>query len=736
MPHQLEGLQWLLSLWENGLNGILADEMGLGKYRKTIQIISLIAHLREHNTAGPYLIAGPLATLGNWIKEFHKWLPTCPVVLYHGTKDERAEIRRKKMPINQQKTLDFPIVITSFELCIADRNFLEKYVWQYIILDEGHRIKNRNCRLIRDLKTFQSTSRLLLTGTPIQNSLEELWSLLNFCSPMIFDDLDVFKSWFGFRNIGSETRIEDILDEEQRDHIVTKLHDILRPFVLRRMKKDTLKDLVVQKKEVVVYCAMSSLQREFYQCVLDGNLRELLIEMGIPRAKNISQINTMMNLRKICNHPYLFGDITQAFQENGDNAQRTAAQAKRMERLFITASGKFRLLDRMLPRLLDEGHKVILFSQMTEVLNLIEDYLAYREINWVRLDGATTLDERQEAIDRFNAPDSDVQIFLLSTRAGGLGTNFHQNDLTTERQQLSTAAWRTFKVRLRRTMALQHAHEGFVAGILSSVGLAACAIQGSTLHQLFGISAVSEDSSEAAWGQLLNKTIERRVVAQRLRAAQVIIIDEVSMLGPRLFEFMDQVLRRIRGSDSVMGDVQIVCCGDVFQLPPVQPTTLSHNAPTTQRNREMLIAQGQRGSFSEVALSQAAGGTQRPLRAQVATASDRRRYCSQSALWSRVFPPETNAFVLSTVYRQQTDPLFAAILEDIRLTAEQLQELNDCCHGRLLPPLHGIQATQILTHKGSKTCRAVTYTPVSFFQNFFLLDGHRIGWSTLFDLVQ
>lgn len=384
--------------------------------------------MREHNTAGPYLIAGPLATLGNWIKEFHKWLPSCPVVLYHGTKEERAEIRRKKMPINQQKTLDFPIVITSFELCIADRNFLEKYVWQYIILDEGHRIKNRNCRLIRDLKTFQSTSRLLLTGTPIQNSLEELWSLLNFCSPMIFDDLDVFKSWFGFRNIGSETRIEDILDEEQRDQIVTKLHDILRPFVLRRMKKDTLKDLVVEKKEVVVYCAMSSLQREFYQCVLDGNLRELLIEMGIPRAKSISQINTMMNLRKICNHPYLFGDFTQAFQENGDNAQLTAAQAKRMERLFITASGKFRLLDRMLPRLLDEGHKVILFSQMTEVLNLIEDYLAFREINWVRLDGATKLDERQEAIDRFNAPDSDVQIFLLSTRAGGLGINLTAAD--------------------------------------------------------------------------------------------------------------------------------------------------------------------------------------------------------------------------------------------------------------------------------------------------------------------
>lgn len=425
MPHQLEGLQWLLSLWENGLNGILADEMGLGK---TIQIIALIAHLREHNTAGPYLIAGPLATLGNWIKEFHKWLPSCPVILYHGTKDERAEIRRKMMPINQQKSLDFPIVITSFELCIADRNFLEKYGWQYIILDEGHRIKNRNCRLIRDLKTFQSTSRLLLTGTPIQNSLEELWSLLNFCSPMIFDDLNVFKSWFGFKNIGSETRIEDILDEELRDQIVTKLHDILRPFVLRRMKKDTLKDQVTEKKEIVIYCAMSSLQKEYYERVTDGTIRDMLVEMGVPRAKSISQINMTMNYRKVCNHPYLFGDITEgtAFQSDATNSTPTAVRKR--EQMFVTASGKFRLLDRMIPRLLDEGHKIILFSQMTEVLNLIEDYLAIRDITWVRLDGSTKLDERQESIDRFNSPNSDVQIFLLSTRAGGLGINLTAAD--------------------------------------------------------------------------------------------------------------------------------------------------------------------------------------------------------------------------------------------------------------------------------------------------------------------
>lgn len=193
MPYQLEGLRWLLSLWENGLSGILADEMGLGK---TIQIISLIAHLRNLNITGPFLIAGPLATLMNWMKEFKKWLPSCPVILYHGSKGERTELRKKFMSISNSKDMSFPVIITSFEILLIDRMYLDKYTWQYIILDEGHRIKNRNCKLVKELKQIRSVSRLLLTGTPIQNTLEELWSLLNFASPAIFDDLDVFTSWY------------------------------------------------------------------------------------------------------------------------------------------------------------------------------------------------------------------------------------------------------------------------------------------------------------------------------------------------------------------------------------------------------------------------------------------------------------------------------------------------------------------------------------------------------------
>jgi len=268
MSYQLEGLRWLLTLYENGLSGILADEMGLGK---TIQIISLVAELRQNGVNGPFLIAGPLATLMNWINEFHKWLPSCPVLLYHGSKQERAELRKKHMSLSNTKSISFPIIITSFEICLLDRIHLERYLWQYIILDEGHRIKNRNCKLVKELKQIKSVSRLLLTGTPIQNTLEELWSLLNFCSPTIFDDLDVFQSWFGFRNIGKDTQVDDIISTEQQERIVTKLHEILRPFLLRRMKKDVLIEMP-PKKEIVIYCGLSPLQKVYYSLVMNGNI--------------------------------------------------------------------------------------------------------------------------------------------------------------------------------------------------------------------------------------------------------------------------------------------------------------------------------------------------------------------------------------------------------------------------------------------------------------------------------
>ena len=213
-PYQVEGLRWLATLFENGLSGILADEMGLGK---TIQVIALVAHVREKNVKGPICIAAPLATLPNWMNEFRKWTPGISALLYHGSKQHRADLRKTAMRKAHQNDDDFPVIVTSYEICILDRAALSHFKFKYLVIDEGQRVKNRDCRLVRELKKLDTENRLLLSGTPIQNTLEELWSLLNFVNPQIFDDLAVFQSWFGFRNIGQETQVDDIVDDESKD---------------------------------------------------------------------------------------------------------------------------------------------------------------------------------------------------------------------------------------------------------------------------------------------------------------------------------------------------------------------------------------------------------------------------------------------------------------------------------------------------------------------------------------
>eukprot|EP00616_Rhizochromulina_sp_CCMP1243_P008611 CAMPEP_0118998780 /NCGR_PEP_ID=MMETSP1173-20130426/63245_1 /TAXON_ID=1034831 /ORGANISM="Rhizochromulina marina cf, Strain CCMP1243" /LENGTH=752 /DNA_ID=CAMNT_0006950279 /DNA_START=20 /DNA_END=2278 /DNA_ORIENTATION=- len=412
--YQLEGLRWLTTLYENGLSGILADEMGLGK---TIQVIALIAYLRTRNVRGPFIIAAPLATLPNWMNEFRKWLPEMPALLYHGSKAARTQMREEYMPLGALgKDSTFPVIVTSFEICIIDRRQLEKYRWQYLIVDEGQRVKNRNCRLIRELKCLDTQNRLLLSGTPIQNTLEELWSLLNFVNPTIFDNLEVFQSWFGFRNIGKETQVDDIVGGEREQAIVTKLHEILRPFLLRRLKKDVLIDMP-PKKEVVVYTPLSVLQRDYYSLCLKGELREALAKMGIHHSKEMSQINQNMNLRKICNHPFLFGEPEKDGQPIGVQNPE----------ILVHGSGKFTVMDRMLRHLKKNGHQVLIFSQMSRVLDILEDYLLHRQWKYCRIDGSVKVDERQRQMDEFNT-NPDIFVFMLSTRAGGLGINLQAAD--------------------------------------------------------------------------------------------------------------------------------------------------------------------------------------------------------------------------------------------------------------------------------------------------------------------
>ncbi|GMI37293.1 hypothetical protein TeGR_g6577 [Tetraparma gracilis] len=306
--YQLEGVRWLASLYENGVSGILADEMGLGK---TIQVIGLVAHLMTVNVVGPFLVVAPLATLPNWVREFEKWLPSLPVVRYHGSAAERGAFwvhedgeGRNVAPLQKKNRKDpkFPVVITSYEVAIRDMKKLSTLApFQYMIVDEGQRLKNRKCCLIKNLKMIRADNRLLLSGTPIQNNLDELWSLLNFVNPQIFDDLTVFQSWFGFKDIGGTTADAtdeaSIIESQKSSNIVAKLHEILRPFLLRRVKTDVLKEMP-PKKEIVVYAGMSQLQRGYAANIDKGVLREELMKSGIEGAHMTSQINALMNHRK------------------------------------------------------------------------------------------------------------------------------------------------------------------------------------------------------------------------------------------------------------------------------------------------------------------------------------------------------------------------------------------------------------------------------------------------------
>ncbi|KAI9789158.1 MAG: hypothetical protein M1816_006290 [Peltula sp. TS41687] len=278
--YQLEGLEWLISLYENGLNGILADEMGLGK---TIQTISFLAFLRSKKTYGPFLIAAPLSTLGNWVEEFARWTPDIPVVLYHGTKLEREELRSTKLV--KPGSPDFPVVCTSYEICMNDRKFLSSYGWKFIIIDEGHRLKNLNCRLVRELKSYNSANRLLITGTPLQNNLSELWSLLNFLMPEIFDQLESFESWFDFSALKEKEGHKEILVGERKNHIISSLHAILKPFLLRRVKADVETSLP-KKREYILYAPLTGAQKELYRHILEGDSRAYL------EGKVVERINS------------------------------------------------------------------------------------------------------------------------------------------------------------------------------------------------------------------------------------------------------------------------------------------------------------------------------------------------------------------------------------------------------------------------------------------------------------
>lgn len=498
--YQLDGMEWLITLFENGLNGILADEMGLGK---TIQCIAFLTFLMENGIPGPFLVVVPLSTISNWYNELARFAPSLKVLKYTGSKNERSALA-----IDPK----YNVVLTSYEISIKDFAKLNHVSWKYLIVDEGHRLKNNNCTLIKFLKKLDVNNKLLITGTPLQNNLNELWSLLNFILPDIFHDLDLFQQWFNFdeltnfqeQNNGADDETNRLIEMNIQENLVKNLHTILKPFILRRLKKDVISNLP-SKKEYIIHISLSKLQKKLYNDALNNRLLFGLLEvylkeyiaynygdlfkvseidgyiekklayvspskrskpksfkeaesedefeydddtkvsqpdltenevLKLPKAKrkqyifdklysrclkelkNLSLQNLVIQLRNICNSPYIFYE---PFEPNSNNDENFMV-------LLLRNSSKFKILDQLLNKLLQQNHKVLIFSQFTKVLDLINDWLNFKNIRVCRLDGSMNQVDREVEIKDFNAKNSKQQVFLLSTRAGGLGINLTASD--------------------------------------------------------------------------------------------------------------------------------------------------------------------------------------------------------------------------------------------------------------------------------------------------------------------
>ncbi|XP_076446888.1 SWI/SNF-related matrix-associated actin-dependent regulator of chromatin subfamily A member 5-like [Babylonia areolata] len=391
--YQVRGLNWMISLYENGINGILADEMGLGKTLQTISLLGYMKHYR--NISSPHLVICPKSTLANWMSEFERWVPTLRAVCLIGDAEERATFVREVMMPGE-----WDVCVTSYEMCIKEKIVFKKFNWRYICIDEAHRIKNEKSKLSEIVREFKSTNRLLLTGTPLQNNLHELWALLNFLLPDVFNNADDFDAWFN---------TENCLDNNQ---MVERLHNVLRPFLLRRIKADVEKKLP-PKKETKIFVGLSKMQRELYTKIL---MKDIDVVNGAGKSDKMRLLNILMQLRKCTNHPYLFDGMEPGPPYTTDYH-------------LVENCGKMAILDKLLPRLKENDSRVLIFSQMTRMLDILEDYCFWRGFDYCRLDGSTPHEDRQKSILEYNAPDSSKFIFMLSTRAGGLGINLATADI-------------------------------------------------------------------------------------------------------------------------------------------------------------------------------------------------------------------------------------------------------------------------------------------------------------------
>lgn len=404
-PHQMEALNWLRKCWHKSKNVILADEMGLGK---TISASAFLSSLyTELNAALPSLVLVPLSTMPNWMAEFQLWAPHLNVVEYHGTAKARSVIRQfewhardRSDPSKRSTSYKFNVLLTTYEMILVDSSYLRGIPWEVLVVDEGHRLKNSSSKLFSMLNTFSFQHRVLLTGTPLQNNIGEMYNLLNFLQPSSFPSLSSF-----------EEKFTDLTTAEK----VEELKKLVAPHMLRRLKKDAMQN-IPPKTERVVPVELTSIQAEYYRAMLTKNY-QLLRNIGKGIAQQ-SMLNIVMQLRKVCNHPYLI-----------PGTEPDSGSLEFLHEMRIKASGKLTLLHSMLKCLHKEGHRVLIFSQMTKLLDILEDYLAieFGQKTYERVDGSVAVADRQAAIARFNQ-DKSRFVFLLSTRSCGLGINLATAD--------------------------------------------------------------------------------------------------------------------------------------------------------------------------------------------------------------------------------------------------------------------------------------------------------------------
>merc|ERR1719189_942472 len=391
--YQIRGLNWMIGLYENGINGILADEMGLGKTLQTISLLGYMKHFR--NVSGPHMVLVPKSTLANWMNEFKKWCPTLRAVCLIGDQETRnAFIRDVMMPGG------WDVLVTSYEMILREKSVFKKFTWKYMVIDEAHRIKNEESKLSMVIREIKTTNRLLLTGTPLQNNLHELWALLNFLLPEIFSSSEDFDEWFNTNSCLGD------------NNLVGRLHAVLKPFLLRRLKSDVEKSLL-PKKEVKIFFGLTKMQREWYTKIL---MKDIDIVNGAGKQEKMRLQNILMQLRKCCNHPYLFDGAEPGPPYTTD------------EHIFQN-SAKMMVVDKLLPKPQAQGSRVLIFTQMSRMLDIMEDYCWFRGWQYCRIDGQTPHEDRDRQIQEYNAENSSKFIFMLSTRAGGLGINLYTADV-------------------------------------------------------------------------------------------------------------------------------------------------------------------------------------------------------------------------------------------------------------------------------------------------------------------